>query len=178
MNQLAADDRLSQVFDHIAAHHDSFIKRLMDYVRHPSISAHNIGIEKVAGMLVEMLVEMLDGLGMEAEAVATAGHPMVLGRRGHRPDVPTVMFYRHYDVQPPEPLELWGSPPFEPTIRDGRIYARGVGDNKGQHFAQLLAVESWRFTATCRAISSFFWRAKRKSAVRTLQNLPSSIARA
>ncbi len=139
MNQLAADDRLSQVFDHIAANHDSFIERLMDYVRHPSISAHNIGIEKVAGMLVEML----DGLGMEAEAVPTAGHPMVLGRRGHRPDVPTVMFYGHYDVQPPEPLELWDSPPFEPTIRNGRIYARGVGDNKGQHFAQLLAIESW-----------------------------------
>jgi len=53
------------------------------------------------------------------------------------------MFYGHYDVQPPEPLDLWDSPPFEPTIRNGRIYARGVGDNKGQHFAQLLAIESW-----------------------------------
>ena len=139
MNHHAADDRLSQVFAHIEANQEGFVGRLMDYVRHPSISAQNIGIEQVAGMLVAMLGE----LGMEAEAVATAGHPMVLGRSGNRPDVPTVMFYGHYDVQPPEPLDLWDSPPFEPTIRNGRIYARGVGDNKGQHFAQLLAIESW-----------------------------------
>ena len=139
MNHHAADDRLSQVFAHIEANQEGFVGRLMDYVRHPSISAQTIGIEQVAGMLVAMLGE----LGMEAEAVATAGHPMVLGRSGNRPDVPTVMFYGHYDVQPPEPLDLWDSPPFEPTIRNGRIYARGVGDNKGQHFAQLLAIESW-----------------------------------
>lgn len=139
MTQFTANDQLSQVFDHIAANHDAFIGRLMDYVSHPSISAHDIGIREVA----DMLVKMLGKLGMEAEAVATTGHPMVLGRRGNRPNVPTVMFYGHYDVQPPEPLEAWISPPFEPTIRDGRIYARGVGDNKGQHFAQLLAIESW-----------------------------------
>ncbi|MEP1110432.1 MAG: M20/M25/M40 family metallo-hydrolase, partial [Nitratireductor sp.] len=74
--------------------------------------------------------------------VPTSGHPMVLGRRDVSPDKPTVLLYGHYDVQPPDPLELWTSPPFEPTIRDGRIYARGIGDNKGQHFAQLLALES------------------------------------
>ncbi|MEP4423116.1 MAG: M20/M25/M40 family metallo-hydrolase, partial [Nitratireductor sp.] len=108
------------------------------YVRHPSISAHNQGIGEVAGMLVGFLRK----LGMEAETVPTSGHPMVLGRRDVSPDKPTVLLYGHYDVQPPDPLELWTSPPFEPTIRDGRIYARGIGDNKGQHFAQLLALES------------------------------------
>lgn len=134
----AIEPGLKQVFDHIETNSDAFISRLMDYVRHPSISAHDIGIREVADMLVGMLRE----LGMEAEAVPTKNHPMVLGRRDVSPDKPTVLFYGHYDVQPPDPLELWDSPPFEPTIRNGRIYARGVGDNKGQHLAQLLAIES------------------------------------
>ena len=129
---------LDQVFDHIAANEESFIARVMDYVRHPSISAHNIGIREVAAMLVDML----GGLGFEAEAIPTANHPMVLARWERKPGAPTVLLYGHYDVQPPDPLELWVSPPFEPTIRDGRIWARGIGDNKGQHFAQILALES------------------------------------
>ncbi len=134
----AIDPELQLVFDHIARNEQPFVERVMDYVRHPSISAQNIGIREVAAILVEHLT----GLGMEAEAVATANHPMVLGRRFVSADKPTVLLYGHYDVQPPDPLELWTSPPFEPTIRDGRIYARGIGDNKGQHFAQLLAIES------------------------------------
>ncbi|TVS01424.1 MAG: M20/M25/M40 family metallo-hydrolase [Rhodobacteraceae bacterium] len=130
---------LDPVLAHIEAQRADHLARLMDYLRHPSISAQDIGIGKVAGLLVEML----ERLGMEAEAVPTAGHPMVLGRRTEVPGAPTVLLYGHYDVQPPEPLEEWISPPFEPTLRDGRIYARGAGDNKGQHFAQLLAIESW-----------------------------------
>ncbi|MEI5676788.1 M20 family dipeptidase [Mesorhizobium sp. CGMCC 1.15528] len=134
----AGQNDLAPIFAHVEENRDAFIARLMDYVRHPSISAHNQGIGEVAAMLVEML----KGLGMDAETVPTKNHPMVLGRRDVSPDKPTVLLYGHYDVQPPDPLELWESPPFEPTIRNGRIYARGVGDNKGQHFAQLLAIES------------------------------------
>ena len=132
------DADLQRLLDHIEANREAFVARVMDYVRHPSISAHNVGIREVAGMLVNML----NALGMEAEAVPARNHPMVLGRRNVSPDKPTVLFYGHYDVQPPDPLELWESPPFEPTIRNGRIYARGIGDNKGQHFAQLLALET------------------------------------
>ena len=132
------DADLQRLLDHIEANREAFVARVMDYVRHPSISAHNVGIREVAGMLVDML----NALGMEAEAVPTRNHPMVLGRRNVSPDKPTVLLYGHYDVQPPDPLELWESPPFEPTIRNGRIYARGIGDNKGQHFAQLLALET------------------------------------
>ncbi|MBO6725154.1 MAG: M20/M25/M40 family metallo-hydrolase [Rhizobiaceae bacterium] len=135
----AVDPRLQSVFDHIEANRESFIERVMDYVRHPSISAHDIGIREVAALLVDHL----KSLGMEAEAVPTANHPMVLGKRFVSENKPTVLLYGHYDVQPPDPLELWESPPFEPTIRNGRIYARGIGDNKGQHFAQLLAIESY-----------------------------------
>jgi acetylornithine deacetylase/succinyl-diaminopimelate desuccinylase-like protein len=130
--------RLNAVFDHIDEHRDNFLRRVMDYVRHPSISAHNIGITEVAALLVGMLQQ----IGLEAETVPTLGHPMVLGRWEKKPGLPTILLYGHYDVQPPDPIELWESPPFEPTIRDGRIFARGIGDNKGQHFAQLMAIES------------------------------------
>lgn len=129
---------LEDVFAHIDAHREAYVARLMEYVRHPSISAHDVGIREVAALLVDHL----QGLGMTAEAVPTSGHPMVLGHRNDAPGKPTVLLYGHYDVQPPDPLELWESPPFEPTIRNGRIYARGIGDNKGQHFAQLLAIEA------------------------------------
>lgn len=132
------DSTLAPVFAHIEANRDSFIARLMDYVRHPSISAQDIGIGAVAALLEGHL----RALGMTVEILRTAGHPMVFGQLGDNPAKPTILLYGHYDVQPPEPLEEWLSPPFEPTIRDGRIYARGVADNKGQHFAQLLAIES------------------------------------
>ena len=107
-------------------------------MRQPSISAHGIGIAETA----DFLLGQLQALGMDAQLIPTAGWPLALGKRFDAPGKPTILLYGHYDVQPPDPLEEWISPPFEPTIRDGRIYARGVGDNKGQHFAQLLAIES------------------------------------
>ena len=137
MSDLNVD--LKTVFAHIDMQRADSVQRLMDYVRMPSISAHGIGIGKVA----DFLLARLQVLGMDAQLMPTAGWPMVLGRRKDVPDGPTVLLYGHYDVQPPDPLEAWISPPFEPAIRDGRIYGRGVGDNKGQHVAQLLAIESW-----------------------------------
>ncbi len=132
------DDTLTQVLAHIDAAKDSYVTRVMDYVRHPSISAQDIGITEVGILLLKMLRE----LGLQAESIPTKRHPMILGRWHGKPDAPTVILYGHYDVQPPEPLDLWLSPPFEPTIRNGRIWARGIGDNKGQHFAQLMAIEA------------------------------------
>ena len=131
-------DTLEAVFAHIDGTADDAVRRVMDYVRHPSISAHDIGIREVA----TLLVDHLSALGFEAELVETPGHPFVLGRRDVDPAKPTVLLYGHYDVQPPDPLDAWVSPPFEPEVRDGRIWARGIGDNKGQHFAQLLAIEA------------------------------------
>lgn len=135
---MTTTDTLPPVLAHIAARDEDYVARLIDYVKNPSISAHNIGIREVS----ELLVAMLDKLGLEVESVPTKGHPFVLARYMVDPAKPTVMLYGHYDVQPPDPLDLWDSPPFEPTIRNGRIYARGVGDNKGQHFAQIMAIEA------------------------------------
>ncbi|MDI3339437.1 MAG: M20/M25/M40 family metallo-hydrolase [Sphaerobacter sp.] len=129
---------LSDVFAYIDAHCDAFIERLIDYVRRPSISAHGVGIGEVA----EYIAGVMREIGLETRTIPTAGWPMVFGQRLDRPGAPTVLLYGHYDVQPPDPLEEWVSPPFEPTIRDGRLYARGVGDNKGQHLAQLLGIAS------------------------------------
>lgn len=135
---MASSDSLAAVFEHIEVNRSSFLERLLAYLRHPSISAENIGIAEVG----TLLLEMLSGIGLETSLVPTEGHPMVVARWQKAPGKPTVLLYGHYDVQPPDPLDKWLSPPFEPTIRDGRIYARGVGDNKGQHFAQILAIES------------------------------------
>src|SRR5579875_369897 len=129
---------LSDIFAYVDQHRQEFLDRLIDYVRRPSISAYGQGIGEVA----EYIAGVMKQLGLQARVIPTAGWPMVLGERTAKPGAPAVLLYGHYDVQPPDPLEAWISPPFEPTIRDGRIYARGAGDNKGQHFAQLLAIEA------------------------------------
>lgn len=84
----------------------------------------------------------LRGMGCAVEVVPTSHHPIVYAEKIVDPNAPTVLIYGHYDVQPPDPLELWHTPPFEPTIRDGKIYARGASDDKGQIFAHIAAVES------------------------------------
>jgi acetylornithine deacetylase/succinyl-diaminopimelate desuccinylase-like protein len=129
---------MDAIFQYIDDNRNFFINRLIDYLRQPSISAHGEGMDNVADFLVKWLVR----LGFEARLMPTPGWPLVLAHRSDQPGAPTVLLYGHYDVQPPDPLEDWISPPFKPTIRNGRLYARGVGDNKGQHFAQILAVES------------------------------------
>lgn len=134
---------LSDIFAYIDAHRQEYLERLFAYLRQPSISAHGLGIAETA----EMIARDLRAIGLEPRIVPTAGWPVVLGERHDAPGKPTVLLYGHYDVQPPDPLEEWLSPPFEPTVRDGRIWARGVGDNKGQHFAQILALEA---TIACR----------------------------
>lgn len=134
---------LSDIFTTIDQQRDSLLARLIEYVRKPSISAYGEGIAEVA----EYIAGVMNSMGMSAQIFPTAGWPMVFGQRLNKPGAPTVLLYGHYDVQPPDPLDAWISPPFEPTIRDGRLYARGVGDNKGQHFANLMALET---LLTCR----------------------------
>lgn len=115
---------------------------LFDFLRIPSVSTraeHREDVRRAA----EWLAQSMRAAGLSAEIHPTAGHPVVLGEwRGAAPGAPTVLIYGHYDVQPAEPLNLWTSPAFEPTVRDGRIYARGATDDKGQLFLHVKALEA------------------------------------
>jgi acetylornithine deacetylase/succinyl-diaminopimelate desuccinylase-like protein len=114
---------------------------LFDFLRIPSVSAksdHNADTRKAA----EWVKASMDRIGVKSKIYQTAGHPVVVGEWRGAPGAPTVLIYGHYDVQPPEPLDLWTSPAFEPTVRDGRIYARGSVDDKGQLFLHIKALEA------------------------------------
>jgi acetylornithine deacetylase/succinyl-diaminopimelate desuccinylase-like protein len=129
---------LSNLFAYVDQHERIFLDRLIDYLRRPSISAYGEGIGEVA----DYIAGVMRNMGLDVKIMPTSGWPMVFGASAVQPGAPTVLLYGHYDVQPPDPLEDWVTPPFEPAVRDGRLYARGVGDNKGQHFAQLMALET------------------------------------
>ncbi|MFW6199484.1 MAG: dipeptidase [Gemmatimonadota bacterium] len=127
---------------YIEEHLDRFQEEIFDFLRIPSVSArkeHRKEMDEAAAWLSEKL----DSAGLRSEVVSTRGHPIVLGEwRDAGPDAPTLLVYGHYDVQPPEPLHLWDSPPFEPEIREGRIYARGAADDKGQLYLHVKAFET------------------------------------
>jgi acetylornithine deacetylase/succinyl-diaminopimelate desuccinylase-like protein len=114
---------------------------LFDFLRIPSVSAKSENNGDVI-RAAEWLRQSIEDAGLKGTIHQTAGHPVVIGEWRGAPDAPTVLVYGHYDVQPAEPLELWTSPPFEPTLRDGNIYARGSVDDKGQLFLHVKALEA------------------------------------
>src|SRR5215210_3865047 len=125
----------------LSANETRIRNELFDFLRIPSVSAkseHNADTKRAA----EWVKSSLDSIGVPAKIYPTAGHPVVVGEWRNAPGAPTVLVYGHYDVQPAEPLDLWTSPPFEPTVRDGRIYARGSVDDKGQLFLHIKAIEA------------------------------------
>ena len=89
------------------------------------------------------MTNRLEKLGLETRRIETAGHPIVFAQSAPVPGAPTVLVYGHYDVQPPDPLDKWISPPFEPTVRDGNVYARGATDDKGQMLTHVLSTQAW-----------------------------------
>jgi len=119
---------------------ETYMAELFEVLRQESISAEDRGIREC----VELVAGKLTNAGMDSvEIIETDRHPIIYGEYHVSDEAKTMLIYGHYDVQPPDPLEEWESPPFEPAIRDGRVYARGAGDNKGQIMAQILAVKTY-----------------------------------
>ena len=116
---------------------DASVEELSRLCAQPSVAAQNLGIDDCANLVAAALIER----GFEVKIMPTGGSPLVFAERGGRNDA-TLVVYNHYDVQPPEPLDLWDSPAFEPTVRDGRLYARGVADNKGNFCSRLHAIDA------------------------------------
>ena len=138
---------------------DQHLQEYLDFLRIPSISAlpQNSGdVQRAA----EWVAERMTAAGIEGvQVMPTGGHPGVYGEWLHAPGKPTVLVYGHFDVQPVDPLDLWTTPPFEPTIRDGRVYARGATDDKGNMLVPILVDRSRcsRRRASCRLNVKFFF---------------------
>ncbi len=129
------------IHQYIQSNQDRFLSELFELLRIPSVSAdskHKGDVRKAAEYVVQKLKEAgADNVQLKE----TKGHPIVYGEKLIDASKPTVLVYGHYDVQPPDPLNLWTSPPFEPTVRDGKIYARGSADDKGQFYMHVKAFE-------------------------------------
>src|SRR5437868_6361986 len=135
-------DEMARVDAYLEAHRGDFEEQLKVLLRIPSISAqpqHDPDTRRAAALIRDDLAAM----GLDAELIETRRHPIVYAEWLGAAGKPTLLIYGHYDVQPAEPLEPWQSPPFEPTIRDGNIYARGATDDKGQMLTHLKAAEAW-----------------------------------
>lgn len=134
-----ATDLNSLLDRHIHDNLDAYIAELSTLCAQPSVSASGEGVRKCAALVQSMLARR----GFDVQIFETPGQPIVVGKAQGKSSR-TFLFYNHYDVQPPEPLELWTSPPFEPTLRDGKLFARGVADDKGEIVARLAAVDAVR----------------------------------
>ena len=133
---------MDKVVDYINIQRDRYVEELKALLAIPSISAlpqHAADVRRCAAWMADEMGRV----GLEhVRVIDTPGHPVVYGERLQAPGAPTILFYGHYDVQPVDPVEQWTSPPFEATVRDGEIYARGSADDKGQVFMHLKAVEA------------------------------------
>jgi len=132
----------NEVDAYLESHLDNSIDELSKLCAQPSVAAQNWGLEECAMLVGDLLRQR----GFRVEIIPTAGAPVVFGERQAGASSPgrnkTLLIYNHYDVQPPEPLDLWENPPFEPTRRDGKLYARGVSDDKGHLVSRLFAIDA------------------------------------
>lgn len=134
---------ISEVIEYIDRNSDEFLAQLIEFLRIPSVSTdpeRNKDVKRAA----EFTADQLRRAGMtRVEVVPTPGHSIVYGERIEDPSLPTVLVYGHYDVQPEDPVELWDSPPFEPTVRNGELFARGAADDKGQVMIHFKSAEAF-----------------------------------
>jgi acetylornithine deacetylase/succinyl-diaminopimelate desuccinylase-like protein len=119
---------------------DTYLEEYFIFLRFPSVSTDEKYADKVRAC-AEWVSGKLAAISLESRIVPTRGHPIVWARNKHRSGRRTVLIYGHYDVQPPDPLELWDSPPFEPVLKNGYVFARGATDNKGQIFSHILGLQ-------------------------------------
>ena len=153
---------MSQPIDkYVHTNQARLLEELKQFLRIPSISTlpeHKDDVGKAA----QFVAESLRNAGLEnVEIIPTAKHPLVYADWMHAPGKPTVLCYGHYDVQPPDPLELWTTPPFEPTERDGNLYARGSADDKGQMYMHVKAVEAARKRSAANRLQSMSSRIRK-----------------
>lgn len=127
--------------DYLSNNKQKFIDELIDFLKIPSVSTHSHHQDDVRKAAEFVKTALLEAGADEANLVETKGHPIVFGQKIMDTSLPTVLVYGHYDVQPPDPLDLWDSPPFEPVIKDEKIYARGASDDKGQMYMHIKALE-------------------------------------
>jgi len=129
---------MEKIFSYLEKHFEEYRDKLRELCRQPSVAAQGLGMAETARMVQELLA----GIGAEVQLIETGGYPLVYGELpGQRSK--TLTFYNHYDVQPPEPLEEWDSGPFAAEVRDGRLFARGAADNKGNLIARIATVAAY-----------------------------------
>jgi acetylornithine deacetylase/succinyl-diaminopimelate desuccinylase-like protein len=133
---------VDSVITYIQSHRQAFEDELAALLRIASVSADSRQRGEVR-RAAEWMADQFKKLGLATELIETAGHPLIYAQTPPIPGVPIALVYGHYDVQPPEPLDEWISPPFEPTVRNGNIYARGATDDKGQMLTHVKSVEAW-----------------------------------
>ena len=141
---------------HLRANHDRIFSKLVEFASIPSVStdpAHAADIDRAARWVA---AEVAAAGPFTMRTLPTAGHPVVYGEWLGAPGQPTMLVYGHYDVQPPDPLEKWETPPWTPTVRDGRLYARGVSDDKGPMLIPIAVAEAFFATAGCLPINVKF----------------------
>ncbi len=132
---------MNKIAGYIEENRERFLEELFDLIRIPSVSAKSEHKEDMFRAAEYLRKSIMDAGAYKAEVYPTAGHPILYGEKMIDPSLPTVLVYGHYDVQPAEPFELWNSEPFEPVVKDGKIWARGADDDKGQLFMHVKAFE-------------------------------------
>jgi len=133
---------MEAVLQHLQSGQQTALDELFAFLSIPSVSADS-AFQPDMQRCAEFVRDAMTKAGLTAEIIPTKGHPIVYGERIEDASLPTVLVYGHYDVQPPDPLGLWTTPPFEPQIRDGKIFARGATDDKGQLFTHLKSIQAW-----------------------------------
>ena len=133
---------MQKILSFLVDRQQTALDELCQFLRIASVSADSAYAPQMQEC-AEWVRKAITDAGLSATIYPTKGHPIVYGERLRDPALPTVLIYGHYDVQPPDPLNLWTTPAFEPQVRDGKLFARGATDDKGQLFTHLKSIQAW-----------------------------------